>query len=123
MPSFLQKIYILCQNGIMGLLNLFDLIPMYRPKFELRSSRWATIRRKHLQIQGTCAVCGTSKNLQVHHLKPFHLNPKLELDENNLITLCGMHHLLFGHLMRWESWNPNCKRDAEEWQEKIRKRP
>ena len=27
------------------------------------------------------------KKLNVHHVKPFHLYPQLELDENNLITV------------------------------------
>ena len=49
-----------------------------------RSSKWATVRKKHLQKQPICQVCGAEDNLQVHHIEPFHNDPDKELDENNL---------------------------------------
>ena len=33
-----------------------------------------------------------SEGLQVHHVMPINLSQDLKLDENNLITLCSMHH-------------------------------
>ena len=49
-----------------------------------------------------CQICirelyGTKRkynheNLQVHHAIPINSNKDLKLDENNLITLCSMHH-------------------------------
>ena len=33
-----------------------------------------------------------SEGLQVHHALPINLSEDLKLDENNLITLCSMHH-------------------------------
>ena len=32
------------------------------------------------------------ENLQVHHAIPINSNKDLKLDENNLVTLCSMHH-------------------------------
>ena len=91
-----------------------------------RSTKWPTIRKHHLEANPTCALCGSSDNLEVHHVKPFHLNPDLELDPNNLITLCesskgGVNcHLFFGHLGNYRTGvNANVKADAAEWSKKI----
>ena len=67
-----------------------------------------------------CAACGyRGQGLQVHHIKPFHLHPTLELDPRNLITLCEVkgrdHHLLLGHLDEWESYNVNVRRDVKHY--------
>jgi hypothetical protein len=80
-----------------------------------------------LKAHPACAACGLMRPsilhplarrrtiLNVHHIKPFHLFPALELDETNLITLCRSgedHHLMVGHLGDWSNWNPNVVRDA-----------
>jgi hypothetical protein len=92
-----------------------------------RSDKWPEVRKAHLLLFPTCAVCGTKKLLQVHHKKPFHLEPELELDPNNLITLCedtGHNcHLVFGHLDSFESYNPDVVADAAAWNLKIASRP
>ncbi len=68
-----------------------------------RSPEWNQVRDEYIREHPICAVCGTAKDLQVHHKKPFHLYPELELDKNNLITLCiskywGFNcHLIAGH--------------------------
>ena len=66
-----------------------------------RSSRWPQVRRLHLQSHPFCAACGGHEALEAHHIAPFHLNPLLELDPENLITLCreraAVCHLRFGH--------------------------
>lgn len=68
---------------------------------EKRSPHWPTVRKHHLEAHPTCAACGNKKKLQVHHEKPFHTDPKLELEPTNLITLCEAVgkdcHLLYGH--------------------------
>jgi len=64
--------------------------------------------------------------VQVHHIFPFHYcvalgRADLELDERNLITLCGKshsgsgenHHLWVGHLDNFQSSNLNVVHDAE----------
>jgi 5-methylcytosine-specific restriction endonuclease McrA len=83
-----------------------------------RSPEWESVARAHLQIEPACMACGyKGKGLQVHHIKPFHLFPELELDPNNLITLCEIkgrdHHLLIGHLDNWESYNLNVRTDVK----------
>lgn len=66
-----------------------------------RSSQWEPTRAAHIQAQGWCALCGTSKDLEVHHLTPVHIAPELELDPANLITLCRHCHFEAGHLGNW----------------------
>ena len=83
----------------------------------VRSSRWETVRKRHLKAFPTCAACGCGQHLQVHHIKPFHLNPELELEDSNLITLCEgkdehQCHLNIGHLGSWKKENPNVVQDA-----------
>jgi len=78
-----------------------------------RSSQWRRVRAEHLKENPCCAACGRKDNLHVHHIVPYHLNPDLELEPSNLITLCGKYcHFVFGHLMDWKSWNENVVRDS-----------
>lgn len=92
-----------------------------------RSPEWITTRKKHLESHPSCAACGKTKmiGLQVHHKKPFHLHPELELEPSNLMTLCDdpQCHLLIGHLDNFKSYNPNAEDDAAIWLEKRRTRP
>ena len=64
-----------------------------------RSPKWPHVEKLHLKLEPVCAACGSSKKLNVHHKKPFHLFPELELDLNNLITLCMDKecHVKIGH--------------------------
>lgn len=87
----------------------------------LRSSHWPTVRRKWLADHSTCRGCGTTKDLQVHHKRPFHLHPELELSPTNLITLCehnGCHYAL-GHFYSWSDFNPKVEEDSTEWLTKL----
>ena len=91
----------------------------------VRSSHWETVRKRHLKAFPTCAACGCDQHLQVHHIKPFHLHPELELEESNLITLCegkGEHqcHLNIGHLGNFKRENPDVVKDAEEFLKRIK---
>ena len=83
-----------------------------------RSPQWPRVEKEHLMREPTCAACGyRGHGLQVHHIKPFHLHPGLELDPRNLITLCEIkgrdHHLLLGHLDEWESYNVSVRSDVK----------
>lgn len=85
-----------------------------------RSPEWPRVAHEHLSHEPACVVCGhRGKGLQVHHIKPFHLFPNLELDPNNLITLCEIrgrtHHLLIGHLDDWESYNVRVREDSKHY--------
>jgi 5-methylcytosine-specific restriction enzyme A len=92
-----------------------------------RSPLWSKLRIRFIMASPFCAACGSREMLTAHHIKPFHLFPELELDPANLIVLCERKslncHLLFGHLMLWESFNSSVIRDAKAWKKKIAKRP
>lgn len=93
-----------------------------------RSSEWPQVQKAHLKIQPTCQICGGIAKLNVHHIRPFHLHPELELDPTNLITLCEGKkfvncHLCFGHLGNFKSFNENVVEDAQIWYNKIKDRP
>lgn len=80
-----------------------------------RSSKWPTVEKYFRESHSVCAVCGTAEKLNVHHKQPFHLHPELELDVNNLITLCmGPRecHLIIGHGNDFKSYNPNIDADV-----------
>jgi 5-methylcytosine-specific restriction endonuclease McrA len=73
-----------------------------------RSSQWRKVRAAHLKTQPVCQACGRSKDLDVHHIVPFHIDPSKELDPDNLITLCGSPcHIVFGHFLSYHCHNEN----------------
>lgn len=91
-----------------------------------RSAKWPKIRKQHLKKFPYCANCGKKKiMMQVHHIKPFHLYPQLELDPDNLLTLCGDKrcHLDKGHLGYWKSYNLFVVEDCKVWKDKYKNRP
>ena len=91
-----------------------------------RSPQWAGVRKQFLKWNPTCAACGSKENLEVHHVKPFHLFPELELAPENLVVLCengGNCHLTFGHLKNWKSWNIAVRQDAAAFLGKVDSRP
>ena len=90
---------------------------------ESRSPKWPAVRQHHLDREPCCAACGSKDLLNVHHVRPFHTDPALELEDSNLITLCEQHHLTFGHLMDWKSWNPDVRKDCEAYRKKVEARP
>lgn len=78
-------------------------------------------------MQPFCAVCGGKVKLTVHHIRPFHLHPDLELSHENLVTLCEAPghncHLIWGHLLNYRSFNVDVITDSAQWNEKIKTRP
>ena len=90
-----------------------------------RSPKWGEVRKTHLAEHLVCARCGGKKVLEVHHKKPFHLFPELELKPENLVTLCEKMkcHFIFGHLYSWRSYNPEIEKDLEIWKLKERNKP
>jgi 5-methylcytosine-specific restriction enzyme A len=91
-----------------------------------RSSLWPQVRENHLKKNPTCALCGGTKQLEVHHIKSFSDYPELELDENNLITLCESKsfgvscHIFVGHCGNYRKINPTVVEDAAYWLKKIK---
>jgi 5-methylcytosine-specific restriction endonuclease McrA len=83
-----------------------------------RSPQWCHVRDKFLKENSNCAACGSERHLQVHHVKPFHLHPELELDPANFITLCmdtNECHLNIGHGDSFSAYNPNVREDAADF--------
>jgi len=80
-----------------------------------RSPKWPGVEKLHLKFHPVCDACGSSKNLNVHHKKPFHLFPEHELDMNNLITLCMDKecHIKIGHGDNFKDYNPDVEVDAQ----------
>lgn len=86
----------------------------------VRSGKWSKVRKEHLSKNPTCAVCGTSTKLEVHHIVPVHIDETKELDPDNLITLCDKYcHFIFGHLMNWNFYNTSIINDAAVFSKKI----
>ena len=81
-----------------------------------RSSKWPALMRKFIRENPTCAACGSTTKLNVHHKIPFHLDSALELDPTNLITLCmNPHtecHIKLGHGDNFKAYNPHVTEDA-----------
>lgn len=79
-------------------------------KRAIRSPQWRHVEKLHLATHPFCAGCGSQLHLQVHHIRPFHLHPELELDSTNLITFCmdGPEcHLRIGHGDNFRAYNPD----------------
>ena len=85
-----------------------------------RDGQWTAVRRRHLEQHPTCAACGASDKLEVHHVIPVgHAKrigrPELELDPANLVTLCGPPrdcHWWLGHACDDRTWRPDVRRLA-----------
>jgi len=101
---------------------VFDFLK--RVRYAVRSPKWKNVRKEHIENNPYCIACGRDKGLEVHHIKPVHLFPELELDPSNLVTLCADPcHLLFGHLMHFKSWNSTVIQDSSNYLDKIKRRP
>ena len=93
-----------------------------------RSSDWPSVRQAHLKENPTCAACGGESGVEVHHIKPFHLAPELELDPKNLVSLCeskkyGVNcHLFFGHLGNYQVENPHVLEDVKRCKKRFSER-
>lgn len=90
--------------------------------FGARSGKWPAVRAEFVKHNPTCAACGSANDLHVHHIKPVHTHPELELYPPNFLTLCAKHHWLVGHdpdgprgpqKPDWKKSNPFVRRDAQ----------
>jgi len=89
-----------------------------------RSKDWPKVRAAHLKKQPRCMACGSGKNLAVHHKQPFQWFPQLELDPENLITLCEGDtlncHLWLGHCGNFAKWyNPKVVESAKRFRDML----
>ena len=107
--------------------HLIDRVQGKVGKKQKRSPLWRDLRNAFIKDHPFCAVCGATEKLEVHHKRPFHMFPELELVKSNLTTLCrgsgrfGMKscHRFFGHHGRWKKMNPDIDSDAARWREKL----
>ncbi len=75
-------------------------------------SRWKSIRDSVISNFPFCALCGTTKNLQVHHIVPYRITKDNGLD--NLIPLCVKHHKVIENITL-ELVNAGCKEDIKRY--------
>ena len=90
-----------------------------------RSPEWRDVRNANIKKE--CECCGKKKtflkSLEIHHILPYHILQKDELNPLNFITACRDCHYLLCHLRDWKSWNKDIKKDAEYLLTKIKNRP
>jgi 5-methylcytosine-specific restriction protein A len=107
--------------------HIKDRIEGKAKKGQRRSGSWRTVRARHLIGHDHCFVCGQKSKLEVHHVIPFSVAPHLELDPENLVSLCenkkyGINcHLLIGHLGNYRRTNVSFWQDAVTWAMKLDK--
>lgn len=105
--------------------GLKDRVQGKAPKGCKRSPQWSDVRKAFIKQNPSCAVCGGTRKVEVHHMVPFHMDPSRELDPTNLISLCERKkygitcHQFFGHLGNYKGVNISVKEDAEHWKQKL----
>ena len=81
-------------------------------------SKMESAMRKWL-VGKPCAVCGSTKQVQAHHLFPRHIWPQLAYDNRLWYPLCRSSkildcHAIIGHLGDMKGFNPFCVAMAEQ---------
>jgi len=110
-PKTITRVFIAMLIAVLVLLTIYVSGLVSKLEAADRSSCWNKTREAHIKLFPYCEVCGTSKDLQVHHIKPFHMFPLLECDKDNLVTLCTSKywefncHLIAGHGGNFRSYN------------------
>lgn len=86
----------------------------------LLSGKWQRVRREHLEREPVCIACGRGGSLEVHHIVPYASDKSLELDPDNLATLCADPcHMVHGHLMSFHRSNPDVRADCAAYRAKL----
>lgn len=81
--------------------------------------RWRKVRNAYVRTHPVCAACGYDKDIQVHHIQPWHINERLRYDSENLVTLCQPCHFRYGHFCNWKDWNPLIETLADQIHEGV----
>lgn len=90
-----------------------------------RAGAWPRVRAEHLQREPACMACGKTGDPEVHHIIPVaealrRGRPELELDPENLITLCaGPCHLVHGHLMNFQRFDPSVRTSVAAYRARL----
>ena len=84
------------------------------------STQWqlSKAKKEYVKKHNTCAICGHTENLEVHHIIPVHIDTSKALDHSNFITLCDWRnhgcHYVFGHFRNFRTkWNPKIREFAK----------
>jgi len=88
-----------------------------------RGHEWTRAANDFRKLNPTCAACGCSQNIAIHHVKPWRLCTGSEewkrTDPSNLISLCACRepahncHWREGHLsLSWRAANPSVREDS-----------
>lgn len=80
------------------------------PPAERRSPQWPPVERAFLRAHPECRGCGSRRNLNAHHLVPFHVDRAKELDPDNLVAVCRSCHFVLCHRNDWSNWEPDAPR-------------
>jgi hypothetical protein len=84
-----------------------------------RGSQWTSIRNKVINLFPFCALCGTTKKLQVHHIIPYRLTK--DNSASNLIPLCTKHHKFVEmQFIAMEAVEDNLDRASIAWRAMLR---
>lgn len=82
-------------------------IHMLKHKELYFNKEWSDFEKKYWKEhpeEKYCHMCGETKNVELHHIIPRHVDPSKILDENNLIPLCRECHFRFGHFCNFEKY-------------------
>ena len=76
---------------------------------------WKSYKRTYIQRHHPiiCAVCGTFRLIDLHHIIPRSVDSSLEFVDSNIVPLCRLHHFIFGHRSNWSQTNPNVLQDIQ----------
>lgn len=89
-----------------------------------RSPQWRALRQRFLRAHPVCEACGRLEKLNVHHIIPVHHRTDLELEWENLLTLCEWPtwncHLRIGHRGNWQSFDEDAPQVAAQVRELLR---
>lgn len=56
------------------------------------SGAWARLSLKTRQNHPLCQRCGSAPSVEVHHVVPLRLDPRLAMDPRNLLAVCRPCH-------------------------------
>lgn len=114
--------------SLLTLACLWGCLPQFREPMALeagqpRSACWRKVRAEYLaSVGGKCEACGTSEDVEAHHVEPFKKNPARECDPTNVVALCRRHHFELGHAFSFQHYNPCVREDAAHFRDMIANR-
>lgn len=97
----------------------------HKEHYKKIKGNWSDFERKYWKNhpdEKYCHICGETKDVQLHHIIPRHIDPNKIFDEDNLIPLCQPCHFRFGHLRNFEKYyDPDVRAFAKNALARIKK--